>query len=321
MSVFTYLPDGKDAKQTTLIAVAAAVGIHLILGIFLLVNADFTPKAKPQPKKAMQVIDAVVIDQSKLQQQVDKIRKEKAATKAREDKRIKDLERRADDAKKKRQQEADKIKKLEKDRKKKEVEKKKADAAAKKSKANAVSEEKKRKKIVEERKKSEKAASDAKAKRLKAEAAEKKAADERRRKKLADDKRKKAEDAKRKKDAAERAEQENLLEQQMQQEMAARQNARSQQVMSEVDKYSVLMVNAINNKLIKDDSMRGKTCVLKVSLASNGLVLNATSSKGDRIVCDAAIKAVFKVVQMPMSKDPLVYNQMTKLSLTIAPEF
>ena len=60
MSVFTYLPDGKNEKQATLIAVAAAVGIHLMLGIFLLVNADFTPKAIMKNFRNERVYSSVV---------------------------------------------------------------------------------------------------------------------------------------------------------------------------------------------------------------------------------------------------------------------
>lgn len=313
MLVFTYLPDGKNVKQQYIIAISAAVGIHLVMGIVLMLNTDFTPKAKPVTKPKMQVIDAVVIDESKLKQQVDKLKKQKQAAKKREDDRIKELERRADDAAQKRKNEAQKIKDLEKQRKKKEAEKKKADTAAKTAKAKAANEEKIRKKKEQERKQAEKAASDAKAKRLKEEKAAADAEEKRRRKKLEDDKRKKA--------AAERAEQERLLEQQMLEEMASRDTARSQQVMGEVEKYSALIINTVNRNLIKDESMRGKTCTVKVTLAQSGYVINAKAGKGDRGVCEAAIKAVYKARQLPMSKDPEVFNQLKDLSLIIEPEF
>ena len=314
MSIFTYLPDGKTAKQQYVIAISAAVVLHLVMGIVLMLNTDFAPKAKPVPQPQMKVIDAVVVDQSKLKEQVDKIKKEKAAAKAREDKRIKELERRAAAAKKKREDEAKRVKDLEKQRKLKEAEKKKADDAAKKAKAKAASEEKKRKQKEQERKKAEKAAADAKAKRLKEEEAERKAAAERRRKKL--------EEEKRKKEAAERAEQERLLEQQMQEEMASRQSARNQQVMSEVDKYSALIIQAIERNFIQDKStMRGKSCVLKIRLASSGFVISVSADKGDRVVCQEAIKAVNKAGTLPVSKDPEVFRKLQDLKVTYAPEF
>lgn len=314
MLVFTYLPDGNTIKQQYVIAISAAVGLHFMLGIFLMLNADFTPKPTPQAKKQMQVIDAVVIDESKLQQQVDKLKKQQDAVKKRENDRIKELERRATEAQKKRQKEAERIKALEKARKKKESEKKKADDAARKSKALAASEEKKRKQKEQERKQAEQAAANAKEKRIKEEQAQQKAAEERRRKKLAEEKRKKA--------AAERAEQERLLEQQMLEEMAARQSARSQQVMTEVDKYSALIIQAIERNFIQDEAlMRGKSCKLKIKLASSGFVINVQAVQGDKIVCQEAIKAVNKAGTLPVSKDPLVFKELQNISVIYAPEF
>lgn len=314
MLVFTYLPNGKTIKQQYIIAIVAAVIIHLLMGIILMLNTDFSPKAKPTPKPQMQVIDAVVVDESKLQQQVDKIKKQKQANKRREDNRIKELEKRANDAQKKRQQEAERIKALEKQRKNKEAEKKKADNAAKVARTKAAADEKIRKQKELERKKSEQAAADAKAKRIKAEEAEKKAAEQRRRKKLADEKRKK--------EAAERAEQERLLEQQMLEEMNARSSARSQQVMSEVDKYGALISQAIERNFISDEStMRGKSCKLKMRLASSGFVINVQAEQGDKVVCQEAIKAVNKAGTLPVSKDPQVFKELQNISITYTPEF
>lgn len=314
MLIFTYLPDGKTVKQQYVIAISAAVGLHVVFGLVLLLNTDFTPKAKPVAKKQMQVIDAVVIDESKLKQHVEKLKKQQEAIKKRENDRIKELERRANEAKKKRQQEAERIKKLEKARKIKEAEKKKADAAAKTAKAKAASEEKKRKQKELERKRSEKAANDAKEKRLKEEKAAKQAAEQRRRKKL--------EEEKRKKEAAERAQQERMLEQQMQEEMAARQSARSQQVMSEVDKYSALIIQAIQRNFIQDEAtMRNKSCKLKIKLASSGFVISVNGVSGDKVVCQEAVKAVNKAATLPVSKDPEVFKELQNISLTYKPEF
>ncbi|WOH38537.1 cell envelope integrity protein TolA [Thalassotalea fonticola] len=313
MLVFTYLPDGKNAKQQYIIAIAAAVGLHLIMAIVLMLNTDFSPKAKPVVKPQMQVIDAVVIDESKLKQQVDKLKRQKQAAKKREDDRIKELERRADDAAKKRKNEAQKIKNLEKQRKKKEAEKKKADAAAKTAKAKAATQEKIRKKKEQERKQAEKAASDAKAKRLKEEKAAADAAEQRRRKKLEDDKRKR--------EAAERAEQERMLEQQMLEEMASRDTARSRQVMGEVDKYKALVSQAISRNFIIDEgTMRGKSCKIKIKLASSGFVISATAGAGDKVVCLEAVKAVNKAGTLPVSKDPEVFNQFKSFSINYIPE-
>ncbi|WP_394176709.1 cell envelope integrity protein TolA [Thalassotalea litorea] len=307
MGVFTYLPDGKTPKQTYSIALSVALILHLGLGAALLYNSDFTPTPAAMPKPSMPVIDAVVVDQSKLQKQVEKLEQQKAAAKAREDKRIKELERRASEAQKKRQQEAERIKRLE-------AEKRKADDAAKQAKAKAAAEEKARVKKEQERKQAEKAAADAKAKRQKEEAAAKKAEEAR--------KQREADERRRKKEAAERAEQERLLEQQMMQEMNQRQQARSQHVLTEVQKYVALITQTIQRNFILDENtMKGKSCDLKVKLAPSGFVISVTPIKGDQVVCVEAVKAVKKAGTLPVSKDPDVFKQMSEINLKYTPEF
>lgn len=304
MGIFTYLPEGKTSKQTYSIALSVALILHIGLGAALLINADFSPKPVAMPQPSMPVIDAVVVDQSKLQKQVEKLEQQKAAAKEREDKRIKELERRAAEAQKKRQQEAERIKRLE-------AEKRKADDAAKKAKAKADAEEKARRKKEQERQQAEKAAADAKAKRQREEEAAKKAEEAR--------KQREAEERRRKKEAAERAEQERLLEQQMMEEMQGRQQARNQQVNSELQKYQALIVQAIRRNFIRDENMRGKSCFLTIKLASSGFVISVRPDKGDQIVCQEAVKAVNKAGTLPVSKDPEVFEKLSELSVTYKP--
>ncbi|QDP02934.1 cell envelope integrity protein TolA [Thalassotalea sp. PS06] len=307
MGIFTYLPEGKTSKQTYSIALSVALMLHIGLGAALLINADFSPKPVAMPQPSMPVIDAVVVDQSKLQKQVEKLEQQKAAAKEREDKRIKELERRAAEAQKKRQQEAERIKRLE-------VEKRKADDAAKKAKAKADAEEKARRKKEQERQQAEKAAADAKAKRLKEEEAAKKAEEAR--------KQREAEERRRKKEAAERAEQQRMLEQQMAEEMQRRQQARNQQVLTEVQKYVALITQTIQRNFIMDENtMKGKSCDLRIKLAPSGFVISVTPTKGDQIVCQEAVKAVNKAGTLPVSKDPDVFEKMSLINLKYAPEF
>ncbi|MDN3652905.1 cell envelope integrity protein TolA [Thalassotalea ponticola] len=314
MGIFTYLPNGKTIKQNYLIALVAALAVHAVFAVILIANTDFSAKPKPTPKPQMQVIDAVVVDSAKLQQQVDKLKREKELADNREKQRIKELERRAEQARQKRQAEAERIKKLEQDRKRKEAERVKAERAAKQAKAKAEAEEKARQQKVAERKKAEQAAAEAKARREREEEAARKAEEERRRKKL--------EEEKRRKEAAERAEQQRLLEQQMQEEMAARESARSQQVMSEVDKYSALITQTIARNFIKDETtMRGKSCKVRIKLASSGFVISATAVDGDRAVCQEAVKAVTKANTLPVSKDPAVFKQLENIIIHYQPEF
>jgi colicin import membrane protein len=113
-----------------------------------------------------------------------------------------------------------------------------------------------------------------------------------------------------------------MLQQQLEQEMVSRQQARRQQMMTEIQRYTALISQAIQRNLITDRAtMTGKSCKLIISLAPSGFVTNVVKGAGDRIVCDAAQKAVYKAGTLPVSKDPEVFKEMRKISLTVVPEF
>ena len=298
------------------VALSLSLFLHLAMAIVLLFG-DFSAPPKPTPKATsveMKPIQAVAVDRSKLQAQINKLQKKKADAKAAEHKRIKDLEKRAATAKQRRAKEEARIKNLAQQRKKKVKEKKAADAAAKKSRARAAAAEKIRQQNEAEKKKAEKAAADAKAKRLKELAAAKKAKDLRR---------KKAAERRRKEQTArERAEQDSLLEKEMAEEMASRQQARRQQMMYEIGRFTALITQTIQRNLITDRStMEGKSCKLTISLAPSGFVTNVVIGKGERILCEAAKTAIYKAGTLPVSKDPEVFKEMKTISLTVIPEY
>jgi colicin import membrane protein len=307
-------------------ALIFSVGLHFIILAVLLLG-DFSTENKPVvPVTQMAPIQAVMIDQSKVNQLVEKLRKEKSADKAAEKKRLRDAENELSQANKKRKKEEARIKKLERERKAKIKEKKKADAAAKKSKLAAQAAEKSRKEHVAQQKIAEKSAADAKAKQIKEQKKikDKKIKDEKiakdkalklKQKKLADDKRKKEE-------AIKRVQQEKILAQQMEEEMAGRQQARSQQVMSEINRYTALIIASIQRNLITDQSsMENKSCKLTISLSPSGFVTNVVIGAGDQGVCQASKTAIYKAGTLPVSKDPEVFKEMRKISVTVQPEF
>ncbi|MDN4503677.1 cell envelope integrity protein TolA [Alteromonadaceae bacterium BrNp21-10] len=133
--------------------------------------------------------------------------------------------------------------------------------------------------------------------------------------KAAEDKKKRDEKA-----AKDKAEQERFMEEQLQSEMAERQKRRSAQVLTEVQKYQSLIRSTIQRNLIVDDSMNGKKCRLNIRLASNGLVTQVKILGGDKIVCEAAHRAVFKSDTLPVSSEPDVYEQLRDINLTVEPE-
>jgi len=307
----------KYSRTTLIKAIWLSVILHIGL-IAVLFVGDFT--SEPKPKKNTSVaqevkpIEATVIDGAKLKKAINKIKKQKADDKAAEKRRVDKIEKRANDAKKRRTKEEARIKKLEKQRKVKEQEKKRADKAAKESNVKAAKAEKIRKQKEQEKKKSEDAAAQARSKRLKAEAETKKA-NELRKKQIDDRKR-------REKAAAEKAAQEKMLAEQMAAEMATRNKARQQQMMSEIQRYGALITNVIEQRMIKDRStMEGKSCKLTISLAPSGNVQFVTNGNGAPLVCNAAKQAIYSAGILPVSKDPEVFKEMSKISVTVVPEF
>ncbi len=292
-------------------ALAYSLALHAALLLVLLLGDFSATPPKPTPTAAqVKPIQAVVVDRSKVDAQINKLKKQKDD----EAKRLKALEEKAAAAKRRRAKEEKRLKALEQQRQKKERERKAANAAAEKARVKAAAAEKLRKQKEREKKAAEKAAAEAKAKRLKEQQAAKKA--EARRKKQAAEKKRKEQEAR------ERAEQQKLLEQQMAEEMAARQQARNQQITSEIGKYTALITRMIQNNLLTDKAtMEGKSCKLAIKLAPSGFVISIQAGQGDRVVCDVARNAVNKAGKLPVSKDPEVFEKMRTISLTVVPEF
>ena len=297
-------------------AVCLSLALHVILLVGLL-SGDFSSEPKPLPtptSQSAEPIKAVVVDKAKFEQAVNKIKRQKSNERDAEKKRLKAVEKRASDAKKRRVQEQARIKKLEKQRKQKEQEKIKADKAAKSSKAKAAKAEKVRKQKEQEKQVAEKAAAAARSKRLKEEADARKAEDLRL-KKIAE--RKRQEIA-----AKEQAIQDAMLAEQMADEMATRNKARNQQVMTEVQRYSALITQRINQYMITDRStMADKSCRLTITLAPSGFVIDVKVGQGNKVVCDAANIAIGKAGTLPVSKDPDVFKEMREIAVTVEPKF
>ncbi|WP_064664116.1 cell envelope integrity protein TolA [Pseudoalteromonas sp. MQS005] len=294
-----------------------SVILHLALGGFLYASANIHPPkpkvmevtlnaAIPEPENA---VSAVTVDQQQVEKKIAELRKKEEDKKRAEDKRIRDLERRAADARKQSESEARRIKKLEQQRKAKEKERAEAEAQAKKAREIEQRERAKAKQAQKQKQEAEDAAKAAADKRKAEEAALKKAEEERK---------KRAEEAERKR---QQALQEQILQEQLAKEQAARNKIRQQQVVSEVDKYRALIMARIQQNLLIDEKMKNQQCRINLRLGFNGLVTQVKSLGGDKLVCEAALRAVRMADTLPVSKDKDVFEQLKNINITIAPEF
>jgi colicin import membrane protein len=289
------------------IPLSLSVFLHVAVGVVLTVSIAFTHDPQEEVTFDTPIIDAVVVDQNTLEKQVKKIKDDQNAQRQREEQRVKELERRAEEAELKRRQKESQVADLEKQTQNQLNEKKKAEQAAvearekqKQEKAKTAALEEERKRKEQEKLKAEEQAKAAKEKREKEEKALKEA-------------------ERKKQEAAEKAAQERMLEEQLQAEQATRQQKRNKQVLSEVQKYEVLIKQTIQRNLIVDDAMKGKSCRLNIRLASNGLVTQVKELSGDTVLCRAAIAAVKKSDTLPVSTEADVFEKLRDINLTVEP--
>ena len=289
------------------IALSISLFLHIAVVVALLISGHFSMSNEtPEPFNPQPIIEAKVIDENQLQEQVQKVKDEQKTKRLKEENRVKVLERRAADAEKKRKQQESEVSKLKQETKKQQVDKKKAEQAAVAAREKQKQEKAKAKQLEDDRKRKE---------------LEKKKADDQARK--AKEKRQKEEkalkEAERKRQEA-KAEQEKILDEQLQAEQATRQQRRNKQVLTEVQKYQALIRQTIQRNLFTDDAMKGKSCRFNIRLASNGLVIQVKELGGDPLVCRAGKAAILKAVELPVSSEPDVYEQLRDINFTFAPE-
>ncbi|MDK2615100.1 cell envelope integrity protein TolA [Vibrio vulnificus] len=348
----------KSKRNDYVVPIAVSAALHVVLVIALLWGADFT-MSKPQPSGQMVqavVIDPNLVKQQanqirqqresaakKEQERLDKLRREaeqlEKNRKAEEDQLRKLKEQQARDAKAAR--EAEEV------RKQKEQEKKVAEEKARKEKERVA-------KLEAERKTKEEAIKKAEQERLAKEAAIAKAEQERIAKEKAA---KEAEEkARREKEAAAKAEQERIAKEKAAKEAAEKarkekerlerlererkeqeaalndifagletessQNsaARSQHVLDEKNRYGAIYTQLIQQRLLKDEYLLGKSCKVNIKLIPTGVdaIVNSVSIlEGDTRVCNAAKSAILQVGSFPMPADDAVRQELRNINLTV----
>ncbi|EMJ7188091.1 cell envelope integrity protein TolA [Vibrio vulnificus] len=348
----------KSKRNDYVVPIAVSAALHVVLVIALLWGADFT-MSKPQPSGQMVqavVIDPNLVKQQanqirqqresaakKEQERLDKLRREaeqlEKNRKAEEDQLRKLKEQQARDAKAARE--------AEEARKQKEQEKKVAEEKARKEKERVAKLEAERKtkkeaikKAEQERLAKEAAIAKVEQERIAKEKAAKEAEEKARREKEAAAKAEQERIAKEKaaKEAAEKArkEKERLerLERERKEQEAAlndifagletesSQNsaARSQHVLDEKNRYGAIYTQLIQQRLLKDEYLLGKSCKVNIKLIPTGVdaIVNSVSIlEGDTRVCNAAKSAILQVGSFPMPADDAVRQELRNINLTV----
>ena len=100
-------------------------------------------------------------------------------------------------------------------------------------------------------------------------------------------------------------------------EQAAFAQAEQQRVLSEKQRYAALIKATIQRNLLTNDAFRGKSCRLNIRLGIGGVVLKVEQLSGHDALCRAAIAAVYKPSNLPVSRDPAVFAELKNINLTV----
>ncbi|MDO6709458.1 cell envelope integrity protein TolA [Aliiglaciecola sp. 2_MG-2023] len=275
-----------------------SIALHIILGGLLALSVDFhsPPKQIELNTANFTPIEATVVDQKAVNDQLKRIEQKKQAEKQKELQKIRDEQRRKAEAEQRKRDIAAKEKK------------RKEDAKRQKQ---AAAEAKEKKRLAEEKAREEE-------QQKKQRELERRAAEERERKareKRANEERAKKEAERKKREEAELREQERLMQEQLEMEQSSRNQQRQRQVLSETEKYTALINAKIDQNTYKDDSMKGKSCRINIRLSSSGFVIQIRTLGGDKVVCVAGEQAIRRAGELPMSSDPQVYNNLKDITI------
>ncbi len=303
-----------------------AVLVHLLLLAVLVFSLDWETNVKPAAERNKAPVQAVVVDASKLDAEIER-RKKLEEQKLREQRAREAEKKRLADLKRKQEQEA-KRKKAE---AKRQAEAKKKAAAEKKRKAELAAkkkaEEEKKRKAEAERKRKEEAKRKAEAERKRKEEAKRKAEAERKRKE--EEKRKAEAERKRKEEAKRKAEAERrrkAAEQELQARLAAEQKrlaAQRQSAMQRmINEYVLYIQEKVQRSWIRPPgSSSALSCTVQVRLVPGGEVVDAqiVRSSGNPAFDRSVEAAVFKASPLPVPPDREVMEQFRSLRFEFRP--
>ncbi len=280
-------------------AITISIVAHIFMIVLLALNFHFS-QVKPKSSNNHRQMNATAVNAASVKSLLKNIKQKNINKKNKEIERLRIMTKQKEVERKNKVEQEKKTEDKKRRKKQAEDEQKKKKKTATDNKKKRVADEKARnKKITLEKKKKEdkKKAAEAERKRKIKEKAD---AEKKRKKKL--------EDERKRKEAEAQAAMEREMELQMAAETEALNAAHRQQVMTEVEKYRLLILNRIKYKWIEPE-IKG-FCDFRMKLAPGGLVLNVTIVSGDQLYCDTGRRAIYKAEPLPMSSDPDVFAEL-----------
>ncbi|NOX77191.1 MAG: cell envelope integrity protein TolA [Gammaproteobacteria bacterium] len=288
----------KEIFQNPL-AMLYAILVHVVLGAVLFVSLEWTDAPTPaQPR--VDIVKAVVVDESRILAELEKLKKAEAQKKKQENAKQRKLDKKAKEAERKRKREEKRLAKL---RKEREAEKKHQKKLQKKRKAEE-------KRLAAERTKKKKELN-----RLQAEQAaleQQRAAEEQKLAEVAAQLKKEEQQRK----SAETLRRKRELEAAMRAEIAAEQAHRNTENEKRLNSLRGRYIADIQNKVERNwirppSAKQGLSCKVAVKQIPGGEVINVTVTQcqGDEVFRRSVETAVYKASPLPRPSDPGLFDR------------
>jgi colicin import membrane protein len=302
---------------------ALAVAVHLVLLAFFVVNLDWFRPQPPPPQ--VDLINATVVDETKVQQELDQLKKAEEQKRRAEQDRQKRLEEQAQAVKQQREAEEQRLKVVEQQRRDEEKRAKEAEQARKEEQRRADEVREQREKEAADRKRQQ--AEEAKRKeeeaKHQAEAEAKRKEEEvRKRKEEEEAKRKQDEERKRKeREEQARREREQMLKQQLEQEAKAMDAAAERARQRALAGYRDAIRQDVERAWRKPPNASVEmSCVVRVSQIPGGEVVDAaivTCNTNDQAFQQSVVAAVHRASPLPVPQDSSLFQR--EIEFTFSP--
>lgn len=295
-----------------------AILVHVVLFAILTVSLDWS--SEPEEAAApVNIVKATSVDEKKVQDQLNKLKKAEQDRIKKEKQRQKKLEEEAKKARDQRQAEERKLREIE---KKRLQEKRELEQQKKQKQLELANQEKKLLDLKKKREAEEKARRVEQQKLAKAREEKKRLEVEARKRKLEEEKRRKQEEEEMLRQAM-LAEEQALRQDQMAAEEAKLAAERDAQAQSEIAQYVGLIKQKVERNWRKPSAARsGLSCEVFVRLLPGGGVshVEITKSSGDGIFDSSVEKAVRKAEPLPVPPDPNLFDRFRDVKFVFKPE-
>jgi len=288
-----------------------AILVHIVLFAILTVSINWTSEPE-KPVTPAVIVKATAVDESKIQAEVNKLKKAEQDRIRKEQEHQKQLDREAELARKKREAEEKRLAELE---KKRQLEKQQLDQEKLRKQQELQAQEKKLKELDKKRQAQEQQLAKAQAEKQRLE-------QETKQRKIAEEKRRQAEEEEMMRKAM-AAEEQALLKDQMAAEQAKLNAENEKRAQSEIQQYIGLIRQKVERNWLKPASAKaGMSCEVFVRLIPGGGVshVEITQSSGDGFFDSSVEKAVRKAEPLPVPPDPDLFDRFRDVKFIFKPE-